>query len=139
MGSQSLLQGIFPTQGSNPVLPHCRQILYQLSQKGSPRIMEWVAYPLRTQCIQRFLQQVATWKSSTRERSSECPLMMQEMLTWALSAHYIHRNIVSFPQKYILSNNFLVYITFWICISVPLLKDTHTHTKTAFSKKFFQL
>ena len=45
MGSLSLLQGIFPTQGSNPGLPHCRQILYQLSQKGSPRIWEWVAYP----------------------------------------------------------------------------------------------
>ena len=29
----SLLQGIFPTQGSNPGLPHCRQILYQLSHK----------------------------------------------------------------------------------------------------------
>ena len=34
----SLLQGIFPTQGSNPGLPHCRQILYQLSHKGSPFI-----------------------------------------------------------------------------------------------------
>ena len=32
VGSFSLLQGIFPTQGSNPGLPHCRQILYQLSQ-----------------------------------------------------------------------------------------------------------
>ena len=31
MGSRSLLQGIFPTQGLNPGLPHCRQILYQLS------------------------------------------------------------------------------------------------------------
>ena len=31
VGSISLLQGIFPTQGSNPGLPHCRQILYQLS------------------------------------------------------------------------------------------------------------
>ena len=41
----SLLQGIFPTQGLNPSLPHCRQILYQLSHKGSPRILEWVAYP----------------------------------------------------------------------------------------------
>ena len=45
MGSLSLLQGIFPTQGSNPDLLHCRQILYQLSHKGSPRILEWVAYP----------------------------------------------------------------------------------------------
>ena len=33
-GVGSLLQGIFPTQGSNPGLPHCRQILYQLSYKG---------------------------------------------------------------------------------------------------------
>ena len=36
MGYHSLLQGIFPTQGSNPDLPHCRQILYQLSHQGSP-------------------------------------------------------------------------------------------------------
>ena len=35
VGSLSLLQGIFPTQGSNPGLPYCRQILYQLSHKGS--------------------------------------------------------------------------------------------------------
>ena len=33
VGSLSLLQGIFPTQGSNPDLLHCRQILYQLSHK----------------------------------------------------------------------------------------------------------
>ena len=34
-----------PTQGSNPGLPHCRQILYSLSHQGIPRILEWVAYP----------------------------------------------------------------------------------------------
>ena len=45
VGSLALLQGMFPTQGSNPGLPHCRQILYQLSHKGSQRILEWVAYP----------------------------------------------------------------------------------------------
>ena len=44
VGSRSLLQGIFPTQGSNPGLPHCRHLLYQLSHQGSPRIPEWVAY-----------------------------------------------------------------------------------------------
>ena len=43
--SPSLLQRIFPTQGSNPGLPHGRQILYQLSHQGSPRILEWVTYP----------------------------------------------------------------------------------------------
>ena len=45
VGSLSLLQGIFPTQESNPDLLHCRQILYQLSHKGTPRILERVAYP----------------------------------------------------------------------------------------------
>ena len=44
--SLSLLQGIFPTQESNPGLPHCRRILYQLSHQGSPRILEWVTHPL---------------------------------------------------------------------------------------------
>ena len=38
VGGLSLLQGIFPTQGSNPGLPHFRQILYQLNYKGSPKI-----------------------------------------------------------------------------------------------------
>ena len=37
VSSLSLLQRIFPTQGSNPGLPHCRQILYQLSHQGSPK------------------------------------------------------------------------------------------------------
>ena len=45
MGSCFLLQGIFPTQGSNPGLPHFRQILYPLNHKGSPRILAWVAHP----------------------------------------------------------------------------------------------
>ena len=45
VGSLSLLQGIFPTQGLNPGLPHCRQILHCLSHQGSLRILEWVAYP----------------------------------------------------------------------------------------------
>ena len=36
VSSHSLLQGIFPTHGSNPGLPHCRWILYQLSHRGSP-------------------------------------------------------------------------------------------------------
>ena len=44
VGCLSLLQGIFPTQGSNPGLLHCRWILYQLSHEGSTRILEWVTY-----------------------------------------------------------------------------------------------
>ena len=45
VGCHALLQGIFPTRGSNPGLPHCRWILYCLRHEGTPRIQEWVAYP----------------------------------------------------------------------------------------------
>ena len=58
IGCHALLQGLFPTEGSNghflcllhwqksnPGLCHCRRILYHLSHKGSPRILVWVAYP----------------------------------------------------------------------------------------------
>ena len=45
VGCRTLLQGIFPIQGLTPGLPHCRWILYHLSHEGSPRIVEWVAYP----------------------------------------------------------------------------------------------
>ena len=45
VGCHALLQGIFPTQGTNADLPRCRWILYCLSHQGSPRILEWVAYP----------------------------------------------------------------------------------------------
>ena len=45
VGCHALLQGIFPTQGLNPGLLHCKQILYQLSYQGNAGILEWVAYP----------------------------------------------------------------------------------------------
>ena len=68
-------QGIFPTQGSNPSLPHCRQMLYQLSHKGRPRILEWVAYPFSSRSsgprnrtgvsfiAGRFFTTSATWEA----------------------------------------------------------------------------
>ena len=37
-GCHALLQGIFPNQGLNPVLPHCKQILYHLSHQGGPYV-----------------------------------------------------------------------------------------------------
>ena len=58
VGSQSLLQGIFPIQGLNPGLPNCWRILYQLSHQGSPRILEWVAYSFSTGF---FLTQESNW------------------------------------------------------------------------------
>ena len=38
-------EGIFPIQGSNTGLPHCRHILYGLNHQGKPRILDWVNYP----------------------------------------------------------------------------------------------
>ena len=58
VGSLSLLQGISPIQGSNPGPSHYRQILYQLSHKGSPRILEWGSLSL----LQRiFPTQALNW------------------------------------------------------------------------------
>ena len=55
VGSCSLLQGFFPTQGSNLGLPHCRWILYHLEPPGKPpnficvnlnKMVIWFIYPL---------------------------------------------------------------------------------------------
>ena len=48
VGCHALLQGIFLTQGLNPRLLHCRGSLHYLSHQGSPRILDWVAYPFTT-------------------------------------------------------------------------------------------
>ena len=54
VGSLSLLQGIFPIQGSNPGLPHCRRILYLLNHQGSPVVYprEMKIYPYTRTCAQ---------------------------------------------------------------------------------------
>ena len=57
MGCHALLQGIFPTQGSNPGLLHCRQILYHLSHQGSPKIT--------TEAIKRI---TGVWQGHQRQR-----------------------------------------------------------------------
>ena len=46
VGCHALLQGIFPTQGSNPGLLHCRQTVYRLSHQGSPRYCRNTLYTL---------------------------------------------------------------------------------------------
>ena len=94
VGSLSLLQGILPTQGSNPGL-HCRWILYQMSHKGSPRILEWVACPfscgssqprnqrgspalqvdsLPTELFREQLRVLCLWKWGQKPRYLQCIL-----------------------------------------------------------------
>ena len=67
VGSLLLLQGIFPTQGSNSGLPHCRQILYQLSHMGS-RITE----PLIFSCAHLWCaNNTIRWGQSRKTRGVE--------------------------------------------------------------------
>ena len=74
-----LSPGIFPTQGSNPGLPHCRRSLYQLKHQGSPRIRvslslgEGNGTPLQYSCLENPIDRGAWWaavhgvaKSQTR-------------------------------------------------------------------------
>ena len=66
-----------PKPGSNPGLPDFRQILYQLSHKGSPRILEWVAYPS------------SSGSSQTRNRTGVSCMAGRFFTNWAIrEAHW---------------------------------------------------
>ena len=71
VGSLFLLQGIFPTQWLNSGFWNCRLILYQLSHKGSPRILEWLAI---------FLQWIFLTQESTRVSCIACGFF----INWAI-------------------------------------------------------
>ena len=110
VGSRSLLQGIFPIQGLNPGLPHCRWILYQLKHKGSPWI-KWLQWEVLTitylfyfictlfkrkvtrapkKCIQcpDMLVFIPQWKSNNSRKMSESGLRGQKSGLW----WYTHPN-----------------------------------------------
>ena len=90
VGSLSLLQGIFPTQGWNPGLPHCRRILYQLNHKGSPRILEWVVYPFSSRSSHEPGSPALQMDSSPTELTEEeacykLACKFQDMMMWVVS------------------------------------------------------
>ena len=105
--SLSLLQGIFPTQGSNSGLPHCRWILYQLSHKGSPRILEWVAYPFSSGSSQ-FRNQ--TGVSSLQADSLPIKVMgdLYYIITDALIIVSLFQ--CTYPSGYLKSNTIYLFI-----------------------------
>ena len=87
LGCHTLLQGIFPTWGSNSGLLLCGWILYLLSHQENPRILEWVNYPF------------SRGSSQTRNQTGGLPssrqnlyqLSYQESLTHGYSAiKYVH-------------------------------------------------
>ena len=101
VGSLSLLQGILPIQGSNPGLPHCRQTLYQLSHKGSPRILERVAYPFSSR------------SSQPRNRTRVSYIAGRFFTNWAIrkALHLIRTDSNAFPYSGIIFH----------CVYVPQL------------------
>ena len=76
----SLLQGIFLTQGLNPGLPHCRWTLYQLSHKGSPRIP--IELWEKPKCSINYIQQLFHLPENCRMRS--CLLLSRVTLCYLL-------------------------------------------------------
>ena len=86
MGSRSLLQGIFPTQGLKPGLPNCRHILNQLSHKGSH-----LCYTLKF-----YSHEIHHWK---------CHQLCSMILEWTLLFifilprfyHFFNRNTIVSP------------------------------------------
>ena len=82
VGCHGPFQGIFPIQGSDPGLPHCRWILYHLWHQESPIILEWVAYPF------------SRGSSQPRNRTGDSCTVGRFFTSWAtreaLKAHYLN-------------------------------------------------
>ena len=124
VGCHFLFQGIFPTQGSNPGLQHCRQTLHHLSHQGSPPLKRNTAIQLirKTTCITKYI-------CFLNYKHNECSLkkswtVQKGMLILSLSRTKQHyKNVLE-----LLSVNFDAYI-------VPL----HTHFSFLFFSFFFFL
>ena len=110
VGSLSLLQGIFPTQGSNPGLLHCRRILCQLSHRGSPRILECVTilspgdFPdsgikLRSLHCSRILYQLHYPGSPTYKNHWSSSHTMYKIYLKYIMYPYINLNIYILQEK----------------------------------------
>ena len=89
VGCHVLLQGIFPTQGSNSGLRHCRQILYQLSHQGSPILL--TTYTLKSGTARSYGTSVFT------THACAC-VLAQWSSEWLLPiTEHQHREMVPFP------------------------------------------
>ena len=100
--------GVFPDHGSNLHLlhygsnlglPHCRQILYQLSHKGSPRILKWVAYSFSSR---------SSWP---RNQTTVSFIAGGFFTSWAIRDACIGRWMNSLPLSHQGNPNRLFFIT----------------------------
>ena len=67
VGCHFLLQGIFPTQGSNPGFPHCRQMLYPLSHQGSPNTVLYCQLYLKKKKPKKLLK----WQAQQQQQQQQ--------------------------------------------------------------------
>ena len=104
VGSLSLLQGIFLTQGLNPSLPHCSWILYQLSHKGSPRKVEWVAYPFSSGSSHPGLEPgppaLQADSLPTELSGMERKILRNRRFTWFHWIAYLYKQIACIPMPF---------------------------------------
>ena len=141
LDSLSLLQGIFPTQESNPGLPHCMWILYQLSHKGSPRILEWVAYPFSSWSFQPRNQMgvsciaggfFTNWAS--RETSTSALLTTPKPLTV-----WITTNSGKFLKRWIYQTTFPASWEIYMKVRKQQLElDVEQHTGIKLGKEYIK-
>ena len=116
VGTHSLLQGIFPAQEYNPGLLHCRQILYNLSHQGSPRILEWV-------CCLSLLQGVFL-----TQELNQCLLLWGRFFTsWATGEAHNHFG----PYQWGLGAQGTWIIRPWVLNQVAGYKETCEKLKSA--------
>ena len=86
VGSHSLLQGIFPTQGSNPGLPHCGWILYQLSYQGTLKhVKQQIIFssrflPISSSCHRVPHNRIGSWTTTGGHRGPQRPSYMMETI-----------------------------------------------------------
>ena len=95
VGSLSFLQGIFPTQGSNPGLPHCSQILCQLSHKEFTSEIIW--------------SRVFIWGKSSDYSSESLVIIGSDFL-------YLHDSVLVICVFLIIYLCLLDYPIFWYTI-----------------------
>jgi len=120
VGSLSLLQGIFPTQGSNSGLPHCRDILYQLSHKGSPNwsIVD-LQYYVSFMCTAKWFRHKLLQSCLTlcNPVDSSLPASSVHEILWArvLEWQQYWSGAGSLPLLYILYVCVCVCVGGWVC------------------------
>ena len=122
VGSLSLLQGIFPTQGSNPGLPHCRRTLYWLKHQGN---LLYKVFPERSILLlrRRLRDESKAVRSTDFNGSVEGMLLTQRKNVWFLGRYVCLEIRTAFtgrktePSRFknLSSRHYSIYSPEWVC------------------------